>query len=167
MASSKTGSKKGTTEDPGPQSIDARINELIEADDWRGDTLSRIRTLIKQAEPDIVEEVKWRKPSNPAGVPVWSRPDAGRVGIICTGEVYKDKVKVTFASGAALADPSGLFNASLEGAARRAIDIHEGDRIDEKAFKALVRAAAALNTAPPAGGRPRPAPALGKMKPGE
>lgn len=117
------------------QLIDARIRELS---DWRGETLSRVRTLIRQAEPDVVEEWKWR------GVPVWSH-----AGIICTGETYRDVVKLTFAKGASLEDPSGLFNASLEGNTRRAIDIHEGDRIDEEAFKALIRAAAALNTARP------------------
>ena len=111
--------------------IDARIKELP---DWQGEVLSRIRRLITQADPDVVEEWKWR------GVPVWSHD-----GIICTGETYKDKVKLTFAKGASLKDPGGLFNASLEGKARRAIDIHEGDKIDEKAFKSLVRAAAALN----------------------
>jgi hypothetical protein len=109
--------------------------------DWRGETLARVRTLIKQADPDTIEEVKWRKPSNPAGVPVWSHD-----GIICTGETYKDKVKLTFAKGAALLDPSGLFNSSLDGNIRRAIDIREGDKIDEKALKALIRAAVALNT---------------------
>jgi hypothetical protein len=114
------------------QLIDARIREL---GDWRGEMLARIRALIKQADPDVVEEWKWR------GVPVWSH-----AGIICTGETYKSVVKLTFAKGASLEDPSGLFNASLEGNTRRAIDIHEGDKIDEKAFKALVRAAVALNT---------------------
>jgi hypothetical protein len=109
--------------------------------DWRVETLARVRKLIEQADPDVVEEVKWRKPSNPAGVPVWSH-----AGIICTGETYKDKVKLTFARGASLEDPSGLFNASLEGNLRRAIDIGEGDKIDEKALKALIRAAVALNT---------------------
>ena len=108
--------------------------------DWRGDTLSRLRALIKQADPDVVEEVKWRKPSNPGGVPTWSHD-----GIICTGETYKDRVKLTFAKGASLKDPSGLFNSSLEGNTRRAIDFHEGDEIDEKAFTALIRAAVALN----------------------
>ena len=108
--------------------------------DWRDKTLARIRALIKQADPDVVEERKWKKPSSPAGVPVWS--DAG---IICTGETYKDTVKLTFMRGAALKDPSRLFNASLEGNARRAVDIREGDKIDEKAFKALIRAAVALN----------------------
>jgi hypothetical protein len=120
------------------KSIDARIREL---GGWRGKTLSRVRALIQQADPAVVEEVKWRKPSNSMlGVPVWSHD-----GIICTGETYKDKVKLTFAKGAALEDPAGLFNASLEGNVRRAIDLHEGDEIEERAFKALVRAAAALN----------------------
>ena len=109
--------------------------------DWRSETLGRVRALIEEADPEVVEEVKWRKPSSPAGVPVWEHG-----GIICTGESYKDKVKLTFAKGAALADPSGLFNASLDGNARRAIDIFEGDEIDEQAFKALIRAAVALNT---------------------
>src|SRR6202023_1342624 len=111
--------------------IDARIEEL---DDWRGKTLSDVRALIKEADPEVVEEWKWR------GVPVWSHD-----GLICTGETYKSVVKLTFAKGASLEDPSGLFNASLEGNARRAIDIHEGDEIDEDAFKTLIRAAAALN----------------------
>ncbi len=118
--------------------IDARIREL---GDWRGKTLSRIRTLIKQADPEVVEEVKWRKPSNPAGVPVWSHD-----GIICTGETYKNHVRLTFAKGASLKDPKRLFNASLEGNVLRAIVIHEGDEVDESAFKALVRSAVALNT---------------------
>jgi hypothetical protein len=109
--------------------------------DWRVAMLDRIRALIKEADPAIVEEVKWRKPSNPAGVPVWSHD-----GIVCTGETYKNAVKMTFANGAALDDPAGLFNASLEGNMRRAIDFHEGDKIDEKALKALIRAAVALNT---------------------
>jgi hypothetical protein len=108
--------------------------------DWRSETLARVRTLMKQADPGAIEEVKWRKPSNPGGVPVWSHD-----GIICTGETYKDKVKLTFARGAALLDPSGLFNSSLDGNVRRAIDIREGDTINEKELKALVRAAAALN----------------------
>jgi hypothetical protein len=116
--------------------------------DWRGATLARVRAIIKEAEPDVVEEVKWRKPSNPLGVPVWEHD-----GIICTGETYKAVVKLTFARGASLADPSGLFNASLEGSTRRAIDIHEGDTIDEEALKALVRAAVALNTSARAAGR--------------
>ena len=113
--------------------IDGRIKEL---GDWRGETLSRIRTLIKAADPDVVEEWKWR------GVPTWYHD-----GIICTGETYKTTVKMTFAKGAALKDPSGLFNSSLEGNTRRAIDFHEGDKINEKALKALVRAAVALNEA--------------------
>lgn len=117
--------------------IDERIAELA---DWRGDLLSKLRGLIKKAVPDVVEEVKWRKPTNPLGVPVWSHG-----GILCTGEAYKDKVKLTFANGAALPDPAKLFNASLEGNTRRAIDLQEGDKVDEKAFKTLVKAAAALN----------------------
>jgi hypothetical protein len=121
------------------QLIDARIEAL---GDWRGKTLARVRALIRQADPDVVEEVKWRKPSNSMlGVPVWEH-----AGIICTGETYKTAVKLTFAQGAALNDPSGLFNSSLEGNVRRAIDIHEGDKIDEKALKALIRAAVELNT---------------------
>ena len=117
--------------------IDAKIEEL---DDWRGEMLSRIRGLTQQAVPEVVEEIKWRKPSNPFGVPVWSH-DGG----ILTGEIYKDKVKLTFFQGASLEDPAGLFNSSLEGKTRRAIDLHEGDDIDEEALKALVRSAAELN----------------------
>ena len=109
-------------------------------DDWRGATLARVRGLIREADPDAVEEVKWRKPSNPAGVPCWSHG-----GLICTGETYKDKVKLTFARGAALDDPARLFNASLDAGTRRAIDLREGDSIDEAAFKSLIRAAVALN----------------------
>jgi hypothetical protein len=124
-------------EDSPSRLIDAKIQEL---GDWRGETLARVRALIKQADPDAVEEVKWRKPGNPAGVPVWSHG-----GIICTGETYKDKVKLTFARGASLDDPSRLFNSSLEGNTRRAIDIREGGLIDEAAFKALIGAAVALN----------------------
>jgi len=116
--------------------IDARIKEL---DDWRGKTLARVRALIRQADPEIVEEWKWAKVSSP-GTPVWSHN-----GIVCTGETYKNVVKMTFATGAALKDPSGLFNSSLDGNVRRAIDIHEGDKIDEAALKNLVRAAVALN----------------------
>ena len=109
--------------------------------DWRSDTLARIRSLIEQADPDMIEERKWKKPSNGmVGVPVWSHD-----GIVCTGETYKHTVKVTFARGAELTDPSGLFNASLEGKTRRAIDFHEGGKINEKAFKTLIRAAASLN----------------------
>jgi len=118
--------------------IDARIREL---GDWRGEMLASLRALIKQADPHVVEEVKWRKPSNPAGVPVWSHD-----GIICTGETYKDHVRLTFAKGASLKDPKGIFNSGLEGNAFRAIVLYEGDEIDEKAFKTLVRAAASLNT---------------------
>jgi hypothetical protein len=115
-----------------------------ELGDWRGEMLARVRQLIREADPEIVEEVKWRKPSNAMrGVPVWSHD-----GIVCTGETYKTAVKLTFAKGAALPDPSGLFNASLEGNTRRAIDLHEGDKIDAKALKALIRAAVALNTSP-------------------
>jgi len=125
--------KNATTKNESPSRlIDARIKEL---DDWRGETLARIRVLIKQADPDVVEEWKWR------GVPVWEH-----AGIICTGETYKSVVKMTFAKGALLEDPSGLFNASLEGNTRRAIDIHEGGKINEKSLKALIRAAVALNT---------------------
>ena len=108
--------------------------------DWRSETLERVRNLIKHADPDVVEEVKWRKPSNPAGVPTWSHG-----GMICSGETYKDKVKLTFARGASLEDPSGLFNAGFDGGTRRAIDIREGDQIDEAAFTALIREAVALN----------------------
>src|SRR5688572_15729079 len=126
--------------------VDAKIAEL---GDWRGEALARIRKLIKDADPDVAEEVKWRKPSNPAGVPVWSH-----AGILCTGETYKDVVKLTFAKGASLADPAGLFNASLEAGTRRAIDIHEGDTINGQALAALIRAAVALNTSGPAKVRP-------------
>jgi hypothetical protein len=117
--------------------IDERIGEL---GDWRGETLAKVRGLIKQADPDVVEEVKWRKPGNPLGVPVWSHE-----GIVCTGETYKDRVKLTFAKGASLKDPSKLFNSSLEGNVRRAIDIHEDEEIDEAALKALIGEAVALN----------------------
>ena len=124
--------KSGSQEGKSPsQLIDERIKEL---GDWRGEMLSRLRALIKEADPDVVEEWKWR------GVPVWSHD-----GMICTGETYKNVVKMTFAKGASLDDPSGLFNSSLEGNTRRAIDFHEGEKIDEKALKALVRAAVALN----------------------
>jgi hypothetical protein len=109
-------------------------------DDWRGKTLARIRKLIKAADPDIVETVKWRKPSNPAGVPVWEHD-----GVVCTGETYKDYVKLTFAKGASIKDPARLFNASLDGNMRRAIDIREGDKINEKALKTLIRAAVKRN----------------------
>jgi hypothetical protein len=126
-----------TTGDSPSQLIDRRIAEL---DDWRGETLARVRALIKQADPEVVEEWKWVKPTS-GGTAVWSH-DGG----ISTGEVYKDKVKLTFFKGASLEDPSGLFNSSLGGNTRRAIDFYEGDEIDEKAFKALIRAAVALNT---------------------
>ena len=129
--------KIGSKNDESPaQLVDARIEEL---EDWRGKTLSRLRALIKQADPEVVEEWKWRKPSHP-GVPVWSHQ-----GPICTGETYKSVVKLTFFKGASLKDPSGLFNSSLEGNARRAIDIREGEAIDEDAFRALIRAAVRLN----------------------
>jgi hypothetical protein len=128
----KNGSNEGKGGDSPSQLIDARIEEL---GDWRGETLARIRTLVKEADPAVVEEWKWR------GVPVWYH-----TGMICTGETYKSVVKMTFAKGASLEDPSGLFNSSLDGNTRRAIDFHQGDEIDEKALKALIRAAVALNT---------------------
>jgi hypothetical protein len=121
------------------QAIDAMFAGL---DDWRGAILSGLRTMIKEADPEVVEDLKWKKPTNPAGVPVWSDQ-----GMICTGEVYQDHVKVTFARGALLDDPDGLFNASLEGNVRRAVDIREGDEVDGAAFKALVREAVRLNKA--------------------
>jgi hypothetical protein len=132
MKATKNDSKAGKGGASPSQLIDARIKEL---GDWRGEMLARIRMLIKQADPEVVEEWKWR------GVPVWSH-----AGIICTGETYKNAVKMTFAKGASLEDPSRLFNSSLEGNTRRAIDFHEGDKIDEKALKALIRGAVALNT---------------------
>jgi hypothetical protein len=132
MKKRKSDSKEGKGGDSPSQLIDARIKELS---DWRSETLARVRILIKHADPEVVEERKWR------GVPVWSHD-----GMICTGETYKNIVKMTFAKGASLKDPSGLFNSSLEGNTRRAIDFHEGDKIDEKALKALIRAAVALNT---------------------
>jgi hypothetical protein len=128
----ESGAKEGKGGDSPSRLIDGRIKEL---GDWRGETLARVRALIQQADPEVVEEWKWR------GVPVWSH-----AGIICTGETYKSVVKLTFAKGASLVDPSRLFNSSLEGNSRRAIDIHEADKIDEKALKALIRAAVALNT---------------------
>ena len=140
MKTSKSGSKEPNRGDSPSQLIDARIKEL---GDWRGETLARVRILIKQTDPEVVEEWKWR------GVPVWSH-----AGIICTGETYNDVVKLTFAKGASLEDPSGIFNSSLEGNTRRAIDFHEGDKIDEKALKALIRAAVALNTSVRAVARP-------------
>ena len=140
MKKSESGSKGEKRGDSPSRLIDARIEELS---DWRGETLARIRRLIKQADPEVVEEWKWR------GVPVWYHD-----GMICTGETYKNVVKMTFAKGASLEDPSGLFNSSLEGNTRRAIDFHEGDKIDEKALKALIRAAVALNTSVRATARP-------------
>ncbi len=131
-ATKKKITKEAKAGDSPSRLIDARIKEL---GDWRGETLVRVRAIIKQAVPDVIEEWKWR------GVPVWEHG-----GIICTGETYKAVVKLTFAKGASLDDPAGLFNSSLEGNTRRAIDIHEGDKIDEKALKALIRAAVALNT---------------------
>ena len=136
----KSGFEEGEGGDSSTQLIDASIKELS---DWRGETLARIRILIKQADPEVVEEWKWR------GVPVWSH-----AGMICTGETYKTVVKMTFAKGASLEDPSGLFNTSLEGNTRRAIDFHEADKIDEKALKALIRGAVALNTSVRATARP-------------
>ena len=126
--------------------IDARIKELR---DWRGQTLAKVRTIIHEADPEIVEEWKWVKPTSP-GTPVWSHG-----GIVCTGETYKNVVKMTFAKGAALKDPSGLFNSSLDGNVRRAIDIHEGDKVDEAALKDLIRAAVALNLAGKSKPKPR------------
>ena len=141
MMKRKSASKQGEGGDSPSRLIDARIKEV---GDWRGEMLARVRMLIKQVDPEVVEEWKWR------GVPVWSH-----AGMICTGETYKNLVKVTFAKGASLEDPSGLFNSSLEGNTRRAIDFYEGDKIDEKALKALIRAAVALNTSARAAGRPR------------
>jgi hypothetical protein len=138
MKKVKSGAREANGAASPSRLIDARIKKL---GDWRGQTLARVRGLIKEADPDVVEEVKWRKPSNAMlGVPVWEHD-----GIICTGETYKNYVKLTFAKGASLDDPSALFNASLEGNMRRAIDIHERTKIDDKAFKALIRAAVALN----------------------
>ena len=139
MKKTANGSKEGERGDSPSQLIDARIKEL---GDWRGETLARVRSLIREADPEVVEEWKWR------GVPVWEH-----AGIICTGESYKNVVKMTFANGASLEDPSGLFNSSLEGNTRRAIDFHEGEEIDEKALKALIRAAVELNAS--AARRPR------------
>ena len=135
----QSGSRKveSATREMGSNEVDARIKEL---GDWRGEMLSRIRAVVKQADPDVIEECKWKKPSNPRGVPVWSHG-----GMICTGETHKSVVKMTFAKGAFLDDPAGLFNSSLDGNLRRAIDLHEGDKLNEKALKALIRAAVALN----------------------
>jgi hypothetical protein len=140
METTKSGSTAGEEGLSPSRLIDARIEEL---GGWRGETLARIRALIKRADPEMVEEWKWR------GVPVWSH-----AGIICTGETYRTVVKMTFAKGASLEDPSGLFNASLEGNTRRAIDFHEGDKIDEEALEALIRAAVALNISARATARP-------------
>jgi len=123
----------------GPSAAELISKRIAELGDWRGETLGRIRTLIREADPDVVEEIKWVKSSNP-GTPVWSHG-----GIICTGETYKSVVKLTFFKGASLEDPARLFNSSLDGNARRAIDIHEGEKVDESAFKALIRQAVALN----------------------
>jgi len=125
---------------PGQSASELISKRIVELGDWRGETLGRMRTLIKEADPDVVEEMKWIKSSNP-GTPVWSHG-----GIICTGESYKSVVKLTFARGASLEDPARLFNSSLDGNVRRAIDIHEGDEVDESAFTALVRQAVALNS---------------------
>jgi len=129
--------KKAVTAESGSAFIDAKINELA---DWRGKTLAKVRAIIHQADPEIVEERKWAKVNNPGGTPVWSHG-----GIVCTGETYKNVVKLTFAKGASLKDPAKLFNSSLEGNVRRAIDIHEGEKVDEAALKELIRAAVALN----------------------
>lgn len=137
MPAEKSKVKKKTDQESAAKLIDKKIKGL---DDWRGNTLSHVRALIKAADPKIVEEVKWVKPSNPSGVPVWSHD-----GIVCTGETYKDKVKLTFANGAHLKDPDKLFNASLDASLRRAIDIDEEDKIDDSAFKRLVKAAVAFN----------------------
>ena len=140
MTTRKSSPKQAKGADSPSRLIDARI---ARTSDWRGETLARVRSIIRQADPDVVEEVKWRKPSNGMlGVPVWEHD-----GIICTGETYKAYVKLTFAKGAALADPSGLFNASLDGNVRRAIDIGKGAKINEKALKALIREAVAVNVA--------------------
>jgi hypothetical protein len=147
MSERNSGSMEAKDKESPSQLIDARIKEL---GDWRGETLARVRGLIQDADPEVIEEVKWRKPSNSMlGVPVWSH-----AGIICTGETYKAVVKLTFAKGASLKDPSGLFNSSLEGNVRRAIDFHEGDKIDEKALKALILAAVARNISMRATARP-------------
>jgi len=150
----KTANKQSPSEDVASPSelIDAKIKEL---NDWRGETLSRVRALIREVDPAVVEEWKWRKATNP-GVPVWSRD-----GMICTGETYKDVVKLTFFKGAQLKDPHGLFNSSLDGNARRAIDFHQDDQVDEQAFKGLINEAVGLNrssSAPDARRRPGPSP---------
>ena len=136
-------SSSGEEEESGrsdARQIDERITAMRAGGDWRGELLARLRALIREADPEIIEAVKWRKPSNPDGVPVWEHG-----GMICTGEVYKDKVKLTFAHGAALPDPTGLFNSGFGGNTRRAIDLREGEEVDAEAFKALIRAAVAFN----------------------
>ncbi|HEX3945433.1 MAG TPA: DUF1801 domain-containing protein [Rhizomicrobium sp.] len=137
MKTSKAQNSKPASVKSSSQMIDAKIEKL---GNWRAEMFKRLRTLIHEADPQVVETLKWAKASNPLGVPVFEHD-----GILCTGETYKDKVKLTFAKGATLNDPSGLFNSSLDGNVRRAIDFHEGDQIDEKALKALIRAAVALN----------------------
>ncbi|MFZ1990593.1 MAG: DUF1801 domain-containing protein [Alphaproteobacteria bacterium] len=141
MKRQTSGAKEGkaarASEESPSQLIDAKVAAL---GGWRGETFARVRKLIKEADPGIIEEVKWRKPSNPLGVPVWERD-----GIVCTGETYKEKVKLTFAAGAKIEDPKGLFNSSLDGNLRRAIDFHDGDKINEKPFKALIKAAVDFN----------------------
>ena len=143
--------KRSVQAESASAAIDAKVNQL---GDWRGKTLAKVRQIIFESDPEIVEEWKWAKPTSP-GTPVWSHG-----GIVCTGETYKDKVKMTFAKGAALKDPSGLFNSSLDGNVRRAIDIHEGDKIDEAALKDLIRAAVALNLK----GRGKSKPPRGRSK---
>jgi hypothetical protein len=137
MRRSETGRVETGSRNSGASEVDARIEE---PGDWRGAMLARLRAVIKDADPEVVEERKWKKASNPAGVPVWSHD-----GMICTGETYKNAVKLTFAKGAFLDDPAGLFNSSLEGNLRRAIDFHEGDKVNKKALKALIRAAVRWN----------------------
>jgi hypothetical protein len=145
-------------ENGGPENASELIDaKIASVGDWRGETLARMRTLIRQADPDVVEAIKWRKPSNPSGVPVWEH-----AGIICTGDFFKGKVKITFGKGAKLDDPSRLFNASLEGNAMRAIDLAEGDQVDEEAFKALIRAAVELNLSERAHAKPARAPGRSK-----
>ncbi|MCA9273999.1 MAG: DUF1801 domain-containing protein [Phycisphaerales bacterium] len=142
--------KSRTTDPTASQEIDAQLAAL---GGWRSETLSRIRALIHEADPEVVEEVKWRKPTNPAGMPCWSHG-----GLICTGETYKDKIKLTFPKGAQLEDKAGLFNSSLEGNARRAIDLFEGDTLNARSFKALIKAAVALNTKAKPAAKPKPKP---------
>ena len=148
--------KRPVPVEPASASIDEKIKELSRRGDWRGKTLAKVRGIIHAADPEIVEEWKWAKATSP-GTPVWSHG-----GIVCTGETYKNAVKMTFAKGAALKDPSGLFNSSLAGNARRAIDIHEGDKVDEAALKDLIRAAVALNLKGQNKLKPKPRPASSK-----